>query len=96
MTFTAADNPDKNNFTVKYLPDDGHNDDAMQLGLENIEYTLNNDAIPITFERVSSSPTVFIRENNDDPYKNVELYTGQPRGALLYQFAPNVVSHQHV
>ena len=76
LTFTAADNPDKNNFTVKYLPDDGHNDDAMQLGLENIEYTLNNDAIPITFERVSSSPTVFIRENNDDPYKNVELYTG--------------------
>ena len=72
LTFTAADNPDKNNFTVKYLPDD----DAMQLGLENIEYTLNNDAIPITFERVSSSPTVFIRENNDDPYKNVELYTG--------------------
>ena len=61
---------------MKYLTDDGHNDDAIQLGLENVRYNLTNDAIAITFERVSSSPTVYIRENNDDSYKNVTLYSG--------------------
>ena len=76
LIFTAAASINEDNFIVQYITDDGHNDDAIQLGLENVKYTLNNDAIPITFERVSSSPTVFIRENNDDPYKNVELYTG--------------------
>ena len=76
LIFTADASINEDNFTVQYITDDGHNDDAIQLGLENVKYTLNNDAIPITFERVSSSPTVFIRENNDDPYKNVELYAG--------------------
>ena len=58
---------------MKYLPDDGHNDDAIQLGLENVRYNLTNDAIAITFERVSSSPTVYIRENANDSYKNVDI-----------------------
>ena len=38
--------------------------------------TLSNNAIAITFERVSSSPTVYIRENTTDPYMNVTLYSG--------------------
>ena len=63
LIFTAAASINEDNFIVQYITDDGHNDDAIQLGLENVKYTLNNDAIPITFERVSSSPTVFIREN---------------------------------
>ena len=72
LTFTATS--DKNNFTVKYLKDDGHNDDAIQLGLENVRYNLTDDAIPITFERVSSSPTVYIRENDDDNYTLIQVY----------------------
>ena len=75
LTFTA-DPSDKDNFTVKYLPDDGHNDDAIQLGLENVSYALTNDAIAITFERVSSSPTVYLRDNANDPYMNISLYSG--------------------
>ena len=75
LTFTAGES-DKNDFTVKYIKDDGHNDDAIQLGLENVRYNLTNDAIAITFERVSSSPTVFIREDDTDPYVNVTLYPG--------------------
>ena len=54
LTFTADTSINKDDFTVKYLPDDGHNDDAIQLGLENVRYALSNDAIAITFERVSS------------------------------------------
>ena len=76
LTFTADTSINKDDFTVKYLPDDGHNDDAIQLGLENVRYALSNDAIAITFERVSSSPTVYIRENINDSYKNVTLYSG--------------------
>ena len=75
LTFTAGA-LDQNDFTVKYIKDDGHNDDAIQLGLENVRYNLTNDAIAITFERVSSSPTVFIREDDTDPYVNVTLYPG--------------------
>ena len=73
LTFTA-DESDKSNFTVKYLKDDGHNDDAIQLGLENVRYNLTDDAIPITFERVSSSPTVYLRENDDDNYTLIQVY----------------------
>ena len=74
LTFTAATSINEDNFTVQYITDD-HNDDVIQLGLDNVSYELNNHAIAITFERVSSSPTVYIRENNDDPYENVELYS---------------------
>ena len=74
LTFTA-DVSDKNNFTVQYTTDE-HNDNVVQLGLDNVSYALSNNAIAITFERVSSSPTVYIRENTTDPYMNVTLYSG--------------------
>ena len=74
LTFTA-DESDKNNFTVQYTTDE-HNDNVVQLGLDNVSYTLSNNAIAITFERVSSSPTVYLRDNTNDPYMNVTLYSG--------------------
>ena len=75
LTFTAATSINEDNFTVQYITDD-HNDGAVQLGLDNVSYELTNHAIAITFERVSSSPTVYIRENNGDSYDNVTLYSG--------------------
>ena len=74
LTFTA-DESDKNNFTVQYTTDE-HNDNVVQLGLDNVSYELTNNAIAITFERVSSSPTVYLRDNTNDPYMNVTLYSG--------------------
>ena len=80
LTFTTDSN--HTDFTAKYIQNDGRNDDAVQLGLENVRYNLTNDAIAITFERVSSSPTVYLRDNTNDPYVNIMLYSGIIGGSV--------------
>ena len=65
LTFTADTSDNEDNFTVQYITDE-HNDNVVQLGLDNVSYELTNHAIAITFERVSSSPTVYLRDNTND------------------------------
>ena len=74
LTFTAATSINEDNFTVQYITDD-HNDGAVQLGLEGVSYTLRDHAIAITFERVSSSPSVYLRDNANVAYTEIKLYT---------------------
>ena len=74
LTFTANDSI-KDAFTIRHDTDE-YNDDIIQLGHDDVNYILTSGAIGVTFDRVSSSFKVYIRDNSNADYTEIVRYPG--------------------
>ena len=75
LTFNTADDSIKDAFTIRHDTDE-YNDDIIQLGHDDVSYTLASGAIEVIFERVSSSFKVYIRDNSNADYTEIVRYPG--------------------